>query len=150
MQTREWTRDGFTVSTDPARVQLDVVHGFLTKAYWSEGIPRETVARAIAHSLPFGVYEGATQVGFARVVSDYTAIAYVGDVFVLPEWRGRGLSRFVMECMLAHPDLQGLRRWVLLTRDAHGLYEKFGFERITNPERWMHRWTPNVYGVPKG
>ncbi len=139
MQTFEWTRDGFTVSTDPARVNVDVVHGYLTESYWSPGITREKVERAIARSLPFGVYEGATQVGFARVVSDYTAIAYVGDVFVLEPWRGRGLSKFLMECMLAHPELQGLRRWILRTRDAHGLYRQFGFTEIDLPERWMQR-----------
>lgn len=144
MQPLEWTRDGFTVSTDPARVDLDVVHGFLTSCYWSEGISRATVARQIAHSLPFGVYEGSRQVGFTRVVSDFTAIAYVGDVFVLEAWRGRGLSRFLMECMVAHPELQGLRRWILLTRDAHGLYEKFGFTPIRNPDRWMQRWDPDA------
>ncbi|MBI5169390.1 MAG: GNAT family N-acetyltransferase [Candidatus Eisenbacteria bacterium] len=144
MRPAEWTRDGFTVSTDPARVDLGVVHGFLTTCYWSEGISRATVERQVAHSLPFGLYRDAIQIGFARVVSDFTAIAYVGDVFVLQPWRGRGLSRFLMECMVAHPELQGLRRWILLTRDAHGLYEKFGFERITNPDRWMHRWDPDA------
>lgn len=138
----DWERDGFTISTDPARLDLDVVHGFLATCYWSPGIPLATVQRAIAHSLVFGIYRGDTQVGFARVVSDHTTIAYVGDVFVLEAWRGRGLARWLMECMTAHPELQGLRRWVLLTRDAHGLYEKFGFTPIQNPERWMHRWTP--------
>ncbi len=135
----EWTRDGFTVSSDPTRLQLDVIHGFLENAYWSTGVSRETVERAIAHSLPFGLYAGSAQVGFARAVTDRTTYAYVADVFVLPEWRGRGLSKFLMECMLAHPDLQGLRRWVLRTRDAHGLYEQFGFGPIQQAERWMQR-----------
>ncbi|MFN8586826.1 MAG: GNAT family N-acetyltransferase [Candidatus Eisenbacteria bacterium] len=135
----EWTRDGFTVSDDPARLQLDVIHGFLTTAYWSEGVARETVERAIAHSLPFGLYAGATQIGFARAVTDRATYAYMADVFVLPEWRGRGLSKFLVECMLAHPELQGLRRWVLRTRDAHGLYAQFGFGPIQQTERWMQR-----------
>ncbi len=135
----EWTRDDFTVSDDPARLQLDVIHGFLTTSYWSPGIDRETVARSIAHSLPFGLYEGARQIGFARAVTDRTTFAYMADVFVLPEWRGRGLAKFLIECMILHPDLQGLRRWVLRTRDAHGLYEQFGFGPLHQVDRWMQR-----------
>lgn len=144
---RRWHRGEFTVDTDRARVDLDVVHGFLTTCYWAQGIPRDVVERSIAGALPFGLYhdgDGA-QVGFARVISDFTTYAYVGDVFVLEAWRGRGLSTFLMECLVAHPDLQGLRRWVLATRDAHGLYRKFGFTEIAHPERWMHRWDPDVY-----
>jgi GNAT superfamily N-acetyltransferase len=143
--SREWQRDGFTISTDPARLDFGVIHGFLTSCYWSEGIPLEAVERAVVHSLPFGLYHGAEQIGFARVVTDFTAIAYVGDVFVLEPWRGRGLSKWLMECVTGHPELQGLRRWVLLTRDAHELYRRYGFTEIQNPERWMHRWTPDVY-----
>lgn len=135
----EWTRDDFTVSDDPARLQLDVIHGFLTTSYWSPGVTRETVARAIAHSLPLGLYEGERQVGFARAITDRTTFAYLADVFVLPEWRGRGLSKFLLECMILHPDLQGLRRWVLRTRDAHGLYEQFGFGPLQQVDRWMQR-----------
>lgn len=144
MTHRQWERDGFTVSTDPALLDLGVVHGFLTTSYWSPGISREKVERAAAHSLVFGLYEGPTQVGYARVVTDFTAVAYLGDVFVREEWRGRGLSKFLMECIVAHPELQGLRRWILLTRDAHGLYRQFGFTDIGNPERWMHRWDPDA------
>lgn len=145
---RRWQRGEFTVDTDRARVDFDVVHGFLTGCYWAQGIPRAIVERSVAGSLPFGLYhdgDGA-QVGFARVISDFTTYAYVGDVFVLEAWRGRGLSKFLMECVTAHPDLQGLRRWVLATRDAHGLYRQFGFTEIAHPERWMHRWDPDVYG----
>lgn len=152
-----WRRDGFVVDTDRARVDLDVVHGFLSTCYWAQGIPRDVVRRSIEGALCFGVYrEGGDpldpppgregeQVGFARVISDFATYAYVGDVFVLEPWRGRGLSKWLMECMTAHPDLQGLRRWVLATRDAHGLYRKFGFTEIAHPERWMHRWDPDVY-----
>lgn len=141
-----WTRDGFTVDTDPARVDLDVVHGFLSTCYWAEGIPRDVVARSLAGSLNFGVYaaDGA-QVGFARLVTDRATFAYLADVFVLEAWRRRGLSKWLMECVTAHPDVQDLRRWVLLTRDAHALYRKFGFTAVANPERWMHRWDPEVY-----
>lgn len=148
MTNHEWARDGFTVSTDPARLDLGVVHGFLTTSYWSPGISRAKVERAAAHSLVFGLYEGAAQVGYARVVTDFTAVAYLGDVFVLEQWRGRGLSKFLMECIVAHPELQGLRRWILLTRDAHGLYRQFGFTDIVNPERWMHRWDPDASRRP--
>lgn len=144
----EWQRDGFTVSTDRARIDLGVVHGFLTACYWSEGISRETVQRAIDHSLVFGLHHGGEQIGFARVVSDFTSFAYLADVFVLEAWRGRGLARFLMECITAHPELQGLRRWVLLTRDAHELYRPFGFTEIAHPERWMHRWAPDAHKRP--
>ena len=144
---REWHRDGFTVSTDPARLDMDMLHGFLSTCYWSRGIPRDVMERSIRNAVPFGVYEGARQVGFARVVSDMATVAYVGDVFVLEQWRGRGLSRFIMDCVLSHPELQGFRRWVLLTRDAHGLYEKYGFTRLGAPERWMEKWAPDVYGT---
>src|SRR5262249_18482016 len=123
----EWHRDGFTVSTDPARLDVDMIHGYLTRSYWARGIPREVFERSIANAVAFGLSEGSRQVAFARPVTDRATVAYVGDVFVLEGWRGRGLSRWLMECMLAHPELQGFRRWFLLTRDAHGLYAKLGF-----------------------
>jgi GNAT superfamily N-acetyltransferase len=141
----EWRRDEYLITTDPARVDLAVVHGFLTASYWSKGIPLEIVRRSIEHSLNFSVYDGARQVGFARVITDYATFAYLGDVFVLESHRGRGLSRWLMEVIVAHPELQGLRRWVLLTRDAHGLYEKVGFKSIAAPERYMELWVPEVY-----
>jgi GNAT superfamily N-acetyltransferase len=141
----EWRRGESLITTDPARVDLAVVHGFLTESYWAKGIPLETVRRAIEHSLNFSVYDGARQVGFARVITDYATFAYLGDVFVLESHRGRGLSRWLMEVIVAHPELQGFRRWVLLTRDAHGLYEKVGFKQVAAPERYMELWTPDVY-----
>lgn len=153
-----WQRGEFTIDTDRARVDLDVVHGFLTTCYWASGIPRDVVERSLDGALCFGIYHdvphdggeagGAAageQVGFARVVTDRATFAYVADVFVLEPFRGRGLSTWLMECMTGHPDLQGLRRWVLATRDAHGLYRRFGFTEIANPERWMHRWDRDVY-----
>ena len=147
--SHDWTRDGFTISTDPARLDLDGLYAWLSNSYWARGIPRDVFARSVRHALCFGVYEGTRQVGFARVVTDFATVAYVGDVFVLEAWRGRGLSRWLMEVISAHPELQGFRRWILLTRDAHGLYEKFGFTPLADPSRWMEKWVPEPYG-PKG
>jgi N-acetylglutamate synthase-like GNAT family acetyltransferase len=143
----EHRRGDYVISTDRACLDLDVIHGFLTDCYWAKGISRELVARSIQHSLCFGIYEhGARQVGFARVISDYATFAYIGDVFVLESHRGRGLSKWMMECIVQHPLLQGLRRWVLLTRDAHGLYSKFGFTPLEKPDRYMELHDPDVYG----
>lgn len=135
----EWTLDdGFVVSTDPARLDLTAIARFLRAAYWSEGVPAEVVERSIAHSLPFGLYDPAgVQAGFARVVSDRAVFAYLGDVFVLPAYRGRGLGVRLVERVLAHPELQGLRRWHLATADAHELYRRFGFTEADRPERHM-------------
>ena len=133
--------DGYEVSTDPGRLDLEVVHGFLRDdASWSRGIPRAVVARAIAGSLPFGLYapRGA-QAGFARVVSDRATFAWLADVFVLPDHRGRGLGAWLVECVLAHPELQGLRRWALATADAHALYARFGFTALPDPALFMVR-----------
>jgi N-acetylglutamate synthase-like GNAT family acetyltransferase len=144
----EHQRGDFLVSTDRSRLDLDVVHGFLTNCYWAKGIAREVVKRSIEHALCFGVYEASgAQVGFARVVSDFATFAYLGDVFVLESYRGRGLSKWLMECIVAHPSLQGLRRWILLTRDAHGLYSQFGFTPVkaAAAERYMELHDPNVY-----
>ena len=140
----------FLISTDRARLDLDVIHGFLTNCYWAKGIPREIVARSIEHSLCFGVYDGSgAQVGFARVVSDFATVAYLGDVFVLESHRGRRLSQELMECITQHPALRGLRRWILLTRDAHGLYKKFGFTPVKSPDRYMELHDPSVYEIRK-
>jgi len=141
----EWQRDGFTISTDPARLDLDGVYAWLAASYWARGIPRDVFERSVRHALCFGIYEGARQVGFARVVTDFATVAYVGDVFVLEPWRGRGLSRWLMEVISSHPDLQGFRRWILLTRDAHGLYRKFGFTPLASPDRWMEKHVPDAY-----
>ena len=137
----------YEISSDPARLDLDVIHRFLSEdAYWSPGIPRATVERAVKNSFCFGVYlPDGSQVGFARLVTDRTTFAYLADVFVLSQHRGRGLSKRLMEAVLAHPELQGLRRWLLATRDAHGLYAQFGFTPLANPSRLMERHDPNVY-----
>jgi GNAT superfamily N-acetyltransferase len=142
----EHRRGEFLISTDPARLDLDVIHGFLTNCYWAKGVPREVVARSIEHALCFGVYDGSgAQVAFARVISDFATVAYVGDVFVLDSHRGRGLGKWLMEAITAHPSLQGLRRWILTTRDAHGLYSQVGFTPVKFPERYMERHDPHVY-----
>jgi GNAT superfamily N-acetyltransferase len=140
----EWRRGDYSISTDPARLDLDLIHAFLAReAYWAKGMPFEVMRRSIEHSLPFGLYWRDEQVGFARAVTDYAVFAYVGDVFVLPAHRGRGLSKWLMEAMLAHPDLQGLRRWNLATRDAHGLYRRYGFE--TAGPNTLDRIDPDPY-----
>lgn len=136
---------GFLISTDKKRIDLDVVHGFLTDCYWARGIPKATVARSIKHSLCFGIYKAGKQVGFARVISDFATYAYIGDVFVLEKYRGHGLGKVLMKCIREHPDLQGLRRWSLVTRDAHGLYSQFGFTALKSTERHMEIHNPNVY-----
>jgi|SRR5579864_7064299 len=140
----------FLISTDRARLDLNVIHGFLTNCYWAKGIHREVVRRSIEHSLCFGIYDGrGAQLGFARVVSDFATVAYLGDVFVLQSYRGRGLSKWMMECIMQHPALQGLRRWILLTRDAHGLYERFGFTPLKSADRYMELHRPDVYEIGK-
>jgi GNAT superfamily N-acetyltransferase len=135
----ERRRAGFSVSTDPQRLDLDVIHGFLYHSYWSPGIPRETVERSVRNSFCFGLYDGQTQIGFARVVTDYATIAYLADVFVLPAYRGQGLAAWLMECVVECPTLSEIRNFLLATRDAHSLYEKVGFEVVSHPEQLMNR-----------
>jgi GNAT superfamily N-acetyltransferase len=144
-QIREHRKGKFVISTDKQRIDLGIVHGFLTESYWAKGIPREVVARSIENSLCFGVYGHGKQVGFARVITDYATYAYIGDVFVLESYQGDGLGKWLMECILRHPWLQGLRRWSLATMDAHGLYAKFGFTPLKTPERFMELHDPKVY-----
>lgn len=143
--TQEWHRGEYYISTDKSRLDLAVIHDFLTTSYWAAGIPIETVKKSLEHSLNFGVYEEGKQVGFARVITDYATFAYIGDVFILEDHRGRGLSKWLMQVIADHAELQGLRRWVLLTRDAHGLYRKTGFMEPVNPERYMEKIFPDVY-----
>ena len=125
------------ISTDPARIDLDVVYGFLSTSYWAQTRPREAVERSIANSIPFGAYTGGRQVAFARVVTDRAVFGYLADVFVLPEFRGRGISKVLMRAILAHPDLATVTIILLRTRDAHGLYAQFGFEPLPNPDETM-------------
>jgi GNAT superfamily N-acetyltransferase len=140
------TRDNFTIDTDKKRLQFDVIQRFLEdESYWANRRTPEQTKTAIENSICFGLYDDDTQIGFARVVSDQSTFAYLGDVFILPEYRGRGLSKWLMQAVIDHPDLQGLRRWVLATRDAHGLYEQYGFGILVHPDRWMERCAPDAY-----
>ncbi len=144
--THHELRSGTTeVTTDPSRLNIDVIHGFLSQSYWATFIPREIVERSIRGSLCFGAYRGDAQIGFARVISDRATYAYLADVFVLEPFRGDGVGKLLMQCIMSHPDLQGLRRWSLLTRDAHGLYRPFGFDVPRHPERYMEISNPDIY-----
>ncbi|HTE42081.1 MAG TPA: GNAT family N-acetyltransferase [Steroidobacteraceae bacterium] len=143
--SQEWQKDSFVLSTDKTKLQLTVIHGFLTTSYWAPSIPLSVVEKCIANSLCFGLFERDAQIGFARIVSDFATFAYLADVFVLPDWRGRDLSKFMMECIKSHPDLQNLRRWSLATADAHGLYARFGFTSLKRSERAMEITDPEVY-----
>jgi GNAT superfamily N-acetyltransferase len=138
-------RDGVVVSTEKSRLQVDFIHDLLSNhAYWALGRTREVMERAIEHSLCFGVYEGSRQVGFARVVTDYATFGWLCDVIILESQRGRGLGKWLVECVVAHPALAGIRRLLLATRDAQGLYREYGgFVPLAAPERWMERRTPN-------
>lgn len=137
--------DPYEITTDPARMDVPAIHAFLSQTYWSPGIPMAVVQRAIANSLCFGVFSGNAQVGFARVITDKATFAYLADVYILEAHRGKGLSRRIMEQVIAHPDLQGLRRMLLATRDAHALYAQYGFKPLAAPDRMMEVHRPNAY-----
>ena len=139
------SRGEYTITTDLALLDMDAVYGYLSRAYWCEEIPREMVERALRNSLCFSLFEGDEQIGFARVVTDYTTFAYLCDVFVLASHQGKGLGTWIMQCVMQHPELQGLRRWHLTTRDAHALYRKVGFVPLSKPERHMEVFTYDMY-----
>lgn len=142
----DWFKEKFTISTDKSRLDITYVHEYLANhSYWAENIPLDVVKKSVDGSLCFGIYIGQRQIGFARVVSDLACFAYLADVFVDRQYRGLGLSKWLMEIILDHPDLQGLRRFLLATRDAHGLYQQFGFSHLSSPEKWMHIHNPDVY-----
>jgi GNAT superfamily N-acetyltransferase len=148
MQPQQLLTD-YEISTDAYRLNVDVIHTFLAEdSYWSPGIPRSVVERAIENSLCFGVYHGAAQVGFARVVTDKSTFALLADLFILKAHRGKGLSKRLMRCVVGHEDLQGLRRLLLLTSDAHGLYSQFGFGQLGNPSRFMEVLRQDIYRSP--
>lgn len=145
-ETLSWTRDNFTVSCDRAMMDQAMITEFLaTSSYWAQGIPASTVTKSLANSLCFTLLDGKQQIGFARVITDYATIAYLGDVFIVPDYRGRGLSKWLMDCINSHPDLQGLRRWMLVTRDAQTLYDRYGFTPLKTAENYMERHNPDVY-----
>src|SRR6187431_891236 len=141
----EVKKDSFTISTDKSRLDIPYIHQFLKSSYWAENIPIEIVTRSIEGSVCFGVYEGENQVGFARVVTDKATFGYLADVFVDEKYRGRGLSKWLMSTIMSDPELQGFRTWMLGTRDAHELYKKFGFESLSNPERFMKKSIADIY-----
>lgn len=140
-----WEKDGFTITTDKSKMDIDVIHGYLSRSYWAQGIPRVTVKKSMEGSLCFAVLNGSRQVGFARVITDKATFGYLADVFILEEYRGKGLSKWLMEKILGHPELQNFRRLLLSTRDAHGLYRQFGFKDLVSPENWMQVHNPEVY-----
>lgn len=142
-QILETHRDQFTISTDPARLDNDAIASMLKRSYWASGRPRERLNRALANSLVFGMYAGDRQIGVARVVTDYAVFAYLCDVFIHEDYRAHGLGKWLMQTIHGHPDLQGLRRWTLVTRDAHGLYRQFGWKSLDNPKSWMEILVPN-------
>ena len=145
----EEKKDNYLISTDAAKLNVELIHDFLCNiSYWAEGIPFETVKRSVENSTCFGVYDNENnQVGFARVISDLATIGYIGDVFIIPEHRGKGLSKWLMECMLKHPDLQNFRRWFLITRDAHDLYKGYGFTELLKPQNFMEIRVPDIYST---
>ncbi len=144
--SREWRSGGYVISTDASRLDLRTVHDSLKNSYWAAGVPFDVVERSVENSIAFGVYDSEAQVGFARVVTDRATFAYLADVFVLEAHRGRGLGKWLMETILSHPELQGLRRWMLATRDAHELYRRHGFDGLDSPEIFMERKDAS-YGV---
>ena len=137
----------YDISLDPARIDLGATHAFLARTYWAKDIPLSTLRKAIAHSLCVAAFAGGEQVGFARLVTDYATFAYLADVYVLEAHRGRGLSRRLVAALLGHPETQGLRRLMLVTRDAHGLYGKFGFTELAHPARVMELHRPGIYSA---
>ena len=141
-QLIEVHRDQFTISTDRARLDINAIVDFLARAYWAKGRPRERTERAIANSLVFGLYDDDKQIGLARVVSDYAIFAYLCDVFIHEDYRAHGLGKWLIQTVMNHPDLQGLRRWTLATRDAHELYRQFGWDALSNPNGWMEMFSP--------
>lgn len=145
METEQYTKGNYVISSDKKKLDISVIHGFLSTSYWSEDIPLDIVQKGISNSLCFGVYNGNKQVGFARVISDYSTFAYLADVFIITEERGKGLSKWLMDCILKHQQLQGLRNFCLLTRDAHSLYDKYGFKSLLNPQNFMSKKEDDFY-----
>jgi GNAT superfamily N-acetyltransferase len=141
-----WERGEFTIVDRREDLDVEMIHDFLSNfSYWSKGISRETVVKSLERSLCFGLFRDSQQIGFGRVVSDRTTFAYLADVFILEDYRGQGLGKWLVECIVQHPELQGLRRWILATADAHPLYEQFGFKPLSKPERFMEKHDPDVY-----
>ncbi len=148
-QIHEWQKGEYLVTTEQRQLDLDALHRFLAqKSYWARRIPRSVFERSLKNSLCFGLFQGKKQIGFARCVSDFATVAYLSDVFVLPQYRGRGLAKWLIHCVTSHPELRNLRRWILVTRDAHSLYRKHGFSQLAHPESFMEIHNPEVYRNP--
>jgi len=143
------TRDNYSISTDKSKLDIIMIHDFLSHSYWAENIPVETVQRSIEGSRCFAVFDGEKQIGFARMITDKATFAYLADVFIIEAYRGRGLSKWLMEVIMTYSELQGLRRILLATRDAHELYKQFGFSPLTHTDRWMQIHNPDIYKKPK-
>ena len=141
----QWKNDNYLISTDKALLDFELIYQFISTSYWAKGIPKDTLEKALDGSLCFGLYDDCKQIGLSRMSTDNATFAYLADVFVLEEYRGKGLSKWMVECVLAHPSLQGLRRIMLATADAHGLYEKYGFTAINMPEMLMQIHRPDAY-----
>jgi N-acetylglutamate synthase-like GNAT family acetyltransferase len=150
MEIIEITFDNFKITTDKSKIDIVAIHDFLSKhSGWSDNIPFESVKTSINNSLNFGLFHNNKQIGFARVISDFSTIAYLGDIYVLDDYRGQGLSKKLMDVVIRHPNLQGLRRWILLTSTADWLYEKYGFTKLPKPELYMELFDPNIYKADK-
>ena len=148
MNTNYYHSDGYWLTTDKSKMDVSAIHHFLsTEAYWSKNIPFEKVQKAVEHSLNFGLFDNEKQIGYARVITDFATIAYLGDVYVLAAYRGKGLSKWMIKIIMNYRELQGFRRWILLTGDAHGLYRQFGWQDISNPEKWMEIHNKEVYST---
>lgn len=146
MQTLTVLKDNYSITTDRCKMDLKAIYDYLSiESYWSKGIPLETFKTSVKNSLNFGVFHQNKQIGFARIISDFATMAYLADVYILTEHRGKGLSKWLMEIILSHPDLQGLRRWILLTKDAHELYKKFGWKELKDPSKYLELHDPDVY-----
>lgn len=145
MLIKEWNKEDYLLSTDKSKLQMDVIHQFLSNSYWAKNIPLALIEKTIAGSLCFGMYNNQRQIGFARVITDSATFAYLADVFILEEYRGKKLSIWMMECIMNYEKLQGLRRWMLATSDAHGLYKKFGFTALDEPDKMMQKKINNPY-----
>lgn len=141
----EWIKDNYSISTDKTKLDIKIIHQFLSNSYWSKGITEVVIKKSIKNCLTFGLYKNDKQIGFAKMITDRATFAYLADVFVIEEHQGKGLGKWFIQCMLSHPDLQGLRRIMLATKDAHALYEQFGFKSLATPDRYMEIWNPNVY-----
>ncbi len=139
-------KNEFYISNDKSKLDIDAIHNFLsTKAYWCLNIPKEKVEISVENSLCFGLYENNIQIGFARIITDFSTIAYLGDVYILEKYRGKGLSKWLMETIMNFPELQGLRRWILLTGDAHELYRKYGWTDLADSSKWMELHNRSIY-----